>query len=272
MKPIEIVTNRLMELIETTQVLPWQKPWRVASQAPRNIKGREYTGINALMLAYSGYEDKRFLTYNQAKELGGEVKGDAERWPVLFVKREPYEKRLADGTKEERMGYLMRYYTVVNASDCEGLPKPEPINPEILSAERIVKGYESRGPVVKHGYQHAHYMPAVDRIEMPKRNSFVSSAAYYNVLFHELVHSTGAASRLNRTFGKRHGDDAYRAEELVAEIGACGLDHMSGIYEQIERNSVAYLQSWLGKLKEDPTVLVTAASQSDKAINFILGR
>jgi antirestriction protein ArdC len=274
-KAIEVVTDRIIQLIEETGVLPWQKPWRSQSQAPRNIRGRQYSGINAMLLAYSGYSDKRFLTYRQATELGGMVRPGEAGWPVLFVRRDIYQKKLDDGTTEERQGYLLRYYTVFNTCQCEGIPKldePE-INEEIIPCERIVKGYKDK-PMVKHGFNHAHYIGAhVDLIEMPKRASFVNSESYYNVLFHELIHSTGHPKRLNRegVVKVERGSDNYRKEELIAEIGANGLDHMSGIYEKVERNSASYVASWLGKLKEDPSVLVGAARGAERAIDYMLG-
>jgi len=79
---------------------------------------------------------------------------------------------------------------------------------------------------------------------MPARHRFVDAPHYYSALFHELIHSTGHKSRLNRTFGARFGDELYSKEELVAEMGAAFLCAIAGIAnEHTDRNTTAYLQS-----------------------------
>jgi antirestriction protein ArdC len=100
--------------------------------------------------------------------------------------------------------------------------------------------------------------------------------AYYGVLFHECVHSTGHSSRLDR-FGKtgepaRFGDADYSREELVAELGSYFLAAEAGIGAPIQENQAAYLGSWLRVLKADPKVLIGSAAAAQKAVDLILGR
>ena len=98
---------------------------------------------------------------------------------------------------------------------------------------------------------------------------------YYAVAFHELTHSTGHESRLNRAgvAGSRlaaFGSADYSREELVAEMGSAFLCAEAGIESTLD-NSAAYLKGWLGALKGDSRLIVTAASAAQRAADFILG-
>jgi antirestriction protein ArdC len=89
-----------------------------------------------------------------------------------------------------------------------------------------------------------------------------------------MVHSTGHAGRLNRDGIEKYaafGSERYSKEELVAEIGASMLCGVTGIGNTID-NSVAYIQGWLGALKADSRLIVSAASQAQKAADYILGQ
>jgi antirestriction protein ArdC len=77
---------------------------------------------------------------------------------------------------------------------------------------------------------------------------------------------------LNRTFGDRFGDELYRKEELVAEMGAAFLSAIAGIAnEHTDRNTTAYIQNWIAKLEEDNRLVVHAAANAQKAVDMILG-
>ena len=105
---------------------------------------------------------------------------------------------------------------------------------------------------------------------MPPNNTFQSEESYYSVLFHELVHSTGHASRCDRSaMGKgSFGSEKYSKEELIAEMGAAMLCAITGIENQIEM-SAAYIASWLSALKDDPKLVMQAAGKAQKAADFI---
>ena len=106
---------------------------------------------------------------------------------------------------------------------------------------------------------------------MPARSRFVDAPHYYSTLFHELIHSTGHESRLNRAFGARFGDDLYSKEELVAEMGAAFLCAIAGIAnENTERNTTAYIQNWISELQEDNRLIVHAAGNAQRAVDSIL--
>ena len=107
---------------------------------------------------------------------------------------------------------------------------------------------------------------------MPARARFVDAPHFYSTLFHELIHSTGHESRLNRTFGYGFGDELYSKEELVAEMGAAFLCAIAGIAnEHTDRNTTAYIQNWISQLQDDNRLIVHAAANAQKAVDSILG-
>src|ERR1700733_11738344 len=99
---------------------------------------------------------------------------------------------------------------------------------------------------------------------MPKKKSFKSLESYYSTLYHELVHSTGAEKRLGRktlTDMVPFGSESYAMEELIAEMGSAYLCRFSGILPNEIKNTVAYLDNWLGVFRKDKRFLITAAGQ-----------
>jgi antirestriction protein ArdC len=188
-------------------------------------------------------------------------------------------------TGEAKRIPFLRYYSVFNAVQCEGIeslvPKPEGCrrdhNP-IEAGERIVSAMPRR-PEIKPGLDRAFYSPAGDYVSIPSPGQFKGGEDYYSVLFHELTHATGHESRLNRkgvgsTDGEwsAFGSTPYAKEELVAEMGAAFLCGQAGIVERTIDNSAAYVKSWLARLKDDRRLVVQAAAQAQKAADFILGR
>jgi antirestriction protein ArdC len=128
-------------------------------------------------------------------------------------------------------------------------------------------------PTIEHGQPQAYYRPLTDTVNMPERCLFPKAEHYYSVLFHELTHSTGHISRLDRATLRdllAFGDTNYSREELCAEMGAAYLCGATGIANETVNNSAAYIQGWLGKLKHDKKLLIQAAAQAQKAADFIL--
>jgi antirestriction protein ArdC len=259
----------------------WQMPWHQAGSGlnrPNNINtGNHYRGINILNLWVSaqaqGFSTGTWGTYKQWKEKDCQVRKGEKSSLVIFYKTDEIEN--TDGELETR--YIARASYVFNADQVDGYeapPAPEPENPvEILdNVEQFIKHTSA---TIKHTGNSAFYRPADDSITMPEQSRFLGSKtstateAYYSTLLHELSHWTGAKHRLDRTFGKRFGDNAYAVEELVAELGAAFLCADLGITVEPRQDHAAYLENWLTVLKADKKAIFTAASQAAKAADFL---
>jgi antirestriction protein ArdC len=270
MNVYEVITAHILDTL-ARGVVPWRKPWN-SDTAPKNlISKKEYRGVNVLLLSSSpAATTPWWLTYHQAKQLSGNVRKGEKGTPCIFFST--YEKK--DGNK----GAVMRYYTVFNVSQCEGIEVPAPkahlvFNP-IEACERIVHMFTApRGPSWQVGTR-ACYAPMSDTITMPAKENFHSVEEYYSTAFHEMIHASGAKGRLDRegiTNPIKFGSHSYSKEELIAEIGACMLAGVSGIESSTIENSAAYIASWSKALKDDPKMIVEAASAAAKACDLIRG-
>jgi antirestriction protein ArdC len=280
----QVVTDRIIGLLEQGTI-PWQKPWNGGEMAPRNlVSQREYRGVNVFLLHAMMYESPFWLTFKQAKELGGHVSQGEKACPVVFWKWLDVEDT-AEPTGRKTVPFL-RYFSVFNVGQCEGIPQDKiPAldgfkrdHSPISEAEQIVSNMLKR-PEIRNGGARACYLPSLDRVDMPKPESFRSGQEYYCVLFHELAHSTGHQDRLNRkgvsgTEGEwsAFGSTPYAKEELVAEMGAAFLCGQVGIVERTIDNSAAYIAAWLARVRDDRKLVVHAAAQAQKAADYILGR
>jgi antirestriction protein ArdC len=268
----DIVTERILAELEKGEI-PWRKPWRTLP--PVNlISKKPYRGINVFLLALQGYGSQFWLTFNQAKQLGGNVRRGEHGTKIVFWKFDSYETETADGETEERKSAVLRYYTVFNLEQTEGLralltlPPASPIE----SAEEIVKRMPNP-PAFEQDAQAA-YIPSRDVVTMPSRTAFESQAEYYSTLFHELTHSTGHAKRLAREgfdTPQKFGSDSYSREELIAEMGSAMLCGVAGIEQSTVGNSAAYLRGWISRLRGDSRLVVSAASAAQKAADYIRG-
>jgi antirestriction protein ArdC len=269
------ITERIIALLRQGTV-PWHKPWTAKAGWPRNYVSRKpYRGINVFLLHAMSYESPLWLTFRQAIQLGGSVRKGEKACPVVFWKKMPIKEEPSDKEKTRTVP-LLRLYHVFNVTQCDGL-KDTPSVPEengTLKPAEIVSGMPGR-PVIKHGMRLAFYSPLEDCIGLPLRERFDSEAAYFATLFHELAHSTGHEKRLKRATlseSQGFGSDPYCQEELVAELGAAYLCAHAEIIERTLDNSAAYLQSWLKRLESDPTLIVRAAAQAQKAADYILNQ
>lgn len=275
----QIITERMIAALEAG-VVPWQRPWKNGADptTPANlVSKRPYRGINVFVLWTAGYASPFWCTFNQAKSLDAKVRKGEHGWPVTFWKK---WERTVDGEdgEEKQRGLLLRYYTVFNVEQLDGLdpkhlpapPKPEKAFNPIRQAKKIVDGYE-KGPVIQYGGNRASYSPSSDRVQVPQASQFSSREAYYATLFHELTHSTGHEDRLDRLESLWFGSEPYAKEELVAEMGSAFLCAHSKIGEKVFHASAAYIQGWLSKLRADPKLVIHAAAQAQKATDMILG-
>ena len=285
MKAYKRITDHIIKKLEEGKI-PWNKPWNGKESAPRNAKTkRYYRGINVFLLF--DFDNPNFVTFNQAKEAGGNVKKGERGTPVVFWK---FAKKTKNGWSEadpehddrEDIKPILRFYTLFNVEQCESLPekytqfdKPQTNdNDRIQVAEAIVAGYPNPPTINTQEQNQAYYRPSTDEIMLPKIEQFHGSEYYYATLFHEMVHSTGHQTRLNRpevTGPVNFGSEKYSREELVAEMGATFLCAEAGIENATIENQTAYIQNWLKVLKQpkNEKLIVHAGAQAQKAVEYI---
>ena len=279
----QIVTDRIIAQMEQG-IIPWNKPWHGSKNAAiSRSTGRPYSLLNQFLLGRPG----EYATFNQIKEAGGKVKKGEKASVVVFWKqiRITETEQTEDGfTATEKLIPVLKYYQVFNLDQCENI-EPKHWHPEniehldpIGEAEEIVTGYIDRSGVKFTNDRlsdRAYYSPALDEVVVPMLDQYSDPAEYYSTTFHELTHSTGHVSRLARLVtgaAAAFGSQEYSKEELTAELGSCFLMNHCGINSNTtERNSAAYLQSWLRALKNDPRMIVSAAGKAEKAVNLIMG-
>ena len=167
----------------------------------------------------------------------------------------------------------MKGFTVFNVEQIEGLPahyytKAEPREP-IARIEQAEAFFAATGAVITHGGNMAYYFPGHDLVRMPPRDSFRDAESYCAVLAHELTHWTSHPSRCDRELGKRFGDGAYAAEELIAEMGSAFLCADLGITPEVRPDHAQYLRQWLGILQDDKRAIFTAAAQAQRAADYL---
>lgn len=273
----QTVTDRIVTILEQG-IIPWRKPWSSAGPPMNAISKRAYQGINLWMLLCLNYESNLYLTWEQLHKVGGSVK-KGEKGHIVVYWQIP-ERSIDELASEEQTPVrpLLRYHKVFNVEQCHGISPSTLIsaferqNDPIKACEIVVDNFHDR-PGITLGKDMAAYFHPEDLVYMPPMQSFVSSEAYYSTLFHELVHSTGHEKRLNRktlTEMAEFGSEPYSIEELVAELGTCFLSSHTGILEKEFKNSAAYIQGWLQKLKNDKRFVMIASTQAQKASDYIL--
>lgn len=298
----QMVTDKIVALLEKG-LIPWAKPWTSGKsiKGPINAAwshstGEAYSLLNQMMLADPEKDYKtiaelmsdvcgEWLTFKQVQEVGGKIKKGAKGRPVVFFKPlevEDKEHTDEDGNPKKKTIPILKYYTVFKLDQTEGVnqkyhnktteetPEPE----KNKTAEEIKDDYlKHYGIKLNHvAGDRAYYSPMLDCVVLPKREQFKGSTEYYETLFHELTHSTGHESRLNRLKGvAAFGDEVYSTEELVAEIGAASILATLGMSnDKTLNNSAAYIQSWLKALKNDKKMIVVASARAEKALDMIL--
>ncbi|WP_077923881.1 ArdC family protein [Spirosoma sp. 209] len=287
------VTELIVAELEKGRI-PWRKRWGILEngqvEVARNyVSKRNYTGINSVLLGCANYERPYYLTFKQATELGGNIRKGAKGNLVVFWNVLEKEKEVTNRkgeTKTKKVGVpLLKHYFVFNVADVEGitieLPKllpPDAITEahRIEACDAVCASYANAPDIVHRDPARAFYSPLFDYVNMPRPSAFDCPEAYYSVLFHELVHSTGHRDRLNReelVNSDGFGGERYAKEELTAEIGACYLAGSCGLDltdHRLLTNAAAYLNNWLAALKGDKTLIFRASGQAQKAVDYVL--
>lgn len=272
----QMVTDRIIAELEKG-IIPWKKPWTGSNKGAFNrISKKPYSLMNQMLLGQSG----AWATYKQWQESGGRIRKGEKASFVTFWKMQQIEENNEDGETVTKQIPLLRYYNVFHITQVDGvepLEKPElnPVEP-IAEAERIKEAYKEREHIqIKEIISNdAFYSPSGDYIQVPCKEQYTVANEFYSILFHEITHSTGNKSRLNRLTSNeclRFGSEKYSKEELVGELGSVMILNQLGIETpQTFKNSAAYIQGWLQVLKNDNKFIVSAASKAEKAVNYIM--
>jgi len=275
MNTYEMITNRIIDKMKKGQV-PWRKPWKF--QPPRNlVSKRLYHGINLLLLTLNEFDSPYFVTFHQAKQLGGSIKKGEHGTPIVFWKLlETLEKATESEKEKPKFIPYLQYSTVFNLSQTEGIQAPKDVAQPLAPldvCQQIIEGFTDKPETMHTLEPRAYYQPATDRVHMPSKTSFASVEAYYATLFHEYVHATGHEKRLNRHAQENtdfdFGSKDYSREELVAELGSAFLCAEARIDNSVIDNNTAYLASWLKVLEGDNKFIIHASAKAGKAIDYI---
>ena len=266
------VTDRIILQLEQG-IIPWKKPWIASGNAISRATGKPYSLLNQMILGRGG----EYVTFAQCQKEGGKVRKGEKSQMVVFWK---FIEQEDEETHEKKQVPFLRYYNVFHIDQCEGLEAKHMAAAEGTAepdekAEEIIAAYVNRSGVrmIHMEGERAFYQPSSDCVTLPLLSQFAETAEYYSTAFHELTHSTGHASRLNRLHQTAFfGSEAYSKEELVAEIGAAALVNHAGLETSSSfRNNAAYIQSWLKALQNDKRFIVSAAGKAEKAVSLILG-
>jgi antirestriction protein ArdC len=299
------VTTAIVECLDAGTI-PWASGWRGKGgqhTGPVGFglhvslsTGKPYRGINTWILeaaaATGGYSDRRWATFNQIRKMGGMVRKGEHGTAVILWK--PVTPREGAEVEQQGKGFvLMRSFTVFNVEQADGLELPED-NPdtadvgdlevtgdaidELAEAGELARAYfKASGVRLAHvdmpRGSAPHYTPATDRITMPQLQQFDDAETYAAVLFHEITHSTGEPSRLDRESCRTYTTSGRPEEELVAELGAAMLCAHTGIdSSKLVENHAAYIKSWKARIKSDPDIVIKAAQRAQKAVDFVFAQ
>lgn len=291
-KIYEVITQRIIsqieEAVKTGETFFWTKSWKgmplgnFISFLGKNF--RQYRGINRLLL-----DNGLYITYKQLQEYAAKhpeksfkIKKGSKKHTVYFYKITEYKETDENGEEIVKIYPLMRFYSVFNIKDIEGLDDFDPVpnnhydETEISKkADELIEEFCKRDGLTLNtvkGSDRCFYRPSTHEVSMPEKSAFNSQEEYYSTVLHELTHAT--SKNLKRDVkGHFFGSEDYSFEELVAELGSCFLMQSLGFdTSKTFKNSTAYLQGWLKSLKEnDVSFIVKASNQAQRAADYLLG-
>ena len=282
--PLESLMAELIARIEAG-TLPWRQPWTRAGgdpHTPLRADGEAFSGSNAWLLAYAGaikgYSSPYWFTFKQALAVEAPVaKGEKAAPALLYKTRIIGDDATGDetggGDSEARVLRYLKTYAVFNAEQLTNCPKTflssPPVDPVIRAATQnaLLDAVPAKVDLV--GSQPC-YIPSLDVIRLPVPERFRTPEDFLATKAHEMLHWTGASSRLGREFGKRFDDQAYAFEELVAEIGAAALGLRIGLPPQMLDDHASYLAHWVKILKARPSALLEASGHAQGAVDHLL--
>jgi antirestriction protein ArdC len=273
------VTSSIITAIENG-VGQYRMPWTVRQDkgfSPISVgSAKAYRGINTVVLwaqaQTKGYNSAFWGTYQQWKELGGQVRKGERGSPVVYWGT--YEKQTGEDDEQSHRGLFAKGYTVFNIEQVDGCKLPKRFEPKLSRNERIAHAdafFAGTGVQIRDGGNRAFYRPDTpEAVYMPGFDQFPERVNYYSVLAHESTHWTSHASRCDRQLGKRFGDGAYAVEELIAELGSAYTMARLELELTPRADHAQYIQSWLRVLKADKRAIFTAASKAQQAADWLV--
>lgn len=291
----QLINDMLEELRnKKNDTSPWRKGY-VKMNFTNTVSGKDYKGINRFHLMRSarknGFSDHRWITYNQMKA-ANEANGDPlyilekgskatkiefHQWITPEEAKERIERQKAKGVEDEMIvkredGYWVhKYYNVFNAQQFLRFPELEQLSEDVKNAMLDSALENSEAPIHYDQMDKNYYMPAKDEIHLVRKEYWENIHKLYATALHEMAHSTGHSSRLNRPIENEFGTKEYALEELKADFASTILFQTYGLEqtEEQKKNSLAYLKHWYKILKEDPNQLVYAIKDAEKAVEYI---
>lgn len=280
------LVNMIIENMNKGFIFGRSKWDRAAFQIYNPVSNVKYKGINKVKLYMiadkMGYQDNRWMTFKQAKAAGYKIKQGAKGVRLeKYIFEKQVEKENPDTGEIEKTTVklskpMINTFIVFNGTQIEGLPAieyPEPVTDSEVwkTADQLIASSEC--PITEIPQPQAFYSPSQDTITLPPRGTFISPEAFATTLVHEMVHSTGHESRLNRSIVNSFGSPEYALEELRAELGAFFMASDLGLEgsEELLDSHTVYLKSWIQALENDPNELFRAAADAQKAVERLTG-
>jgi antirestriction protein ArdC len=261
------ITDRILQLMQTAGA-NWKQSW-VGSGPHINVASkRPYRGINQVILPLMGGGSTIHGTYKQWGELGAQVRKGEKACQIFFFKPHTVKDR---ETEEEKQIMLARSYSVFGIHQVDNAPEIKiEQRPEIERHAECDRLISECGVPITYGGDRAFYQPSTDTIHLPKPQQFDCREAFYTTAFHEISHSTGHKSRLNRDLKGRFGDPRYSFEELIAESASAMICVAAGIIPEPRRETAQYLNNWMAGLRDDKNAIVRAFAHAQRAADFVL--
>ena len=265
------VTDKIIAELESGNIPSWVKNWSGDAGSDCNVISKKtYSGINTIILGMSGFKSPYWGTYKQWVSIGAQVSKGSKGTHIIFYSPVENGSKITESGEIKNYSYILKSYTVFNADQVTGfqapaLPVPKVFN-DISSIEALTV---KSGAKLQFGGDRAYYSPSQDYIAMPHKTQFNSEVSYYATLLHELSHWSGHKSRLDRDLSGRFGNEAYAAEELIAELSAAFLCARYSITGELRHSS--YIASWLRVLKNDNKAIFKAAALAQKSADYLAG-
>jgi len=285
------VTDTIIQQLKNGTI-PWHQPWQthqkdnpvapIAFKIPHNFTtGNKYRGINIVLLwtaaVNNGFSTSEWASYKQWQDRKEQVKGGEKGTMIVYY--DTFEKEVEG--ELAKIPFIKSSHVFNRSQLASYQPEEQPtltvVKPSFEKIAHVEEFVANTKAIIEHKKPEAYYSRTLDLINMPKPELFIDTnthtakEGYYSTLLHELTHWSGAPNRLNRTKGKRFGDQNYAAEELVAELGAAFMCAELDIMPTIKGDHASYIDGWLKVLKDDKQLIFSAASEASKAVDYMQG-